>query len=304
MDGDNNKSRMSDLNQNALLDVEWLLESSEPRPRGRWGWAFMLALVGLLLGGELLASRQPELRAAIHAVTALGTVLLVGAAVLASATLVRAQRAEQQAVAALEEMVQLRRWTDAYHLVGRLLSHPMRLSVNRARALIWLSVLLARQGRYADVLTVEEYVLAHVPMDPATAQGVRLGRAMAMLHEDHLVDVDRAIGELRRGPGGSESAGLALVEMYRDVKTGHPTEAIEIFEARSDAIRQQLGHRAADAWALAARAYDQLGQVDQAAAAYENATLLGNEADLHRRYPELKTLTGRYQPALVPMEVA
>ena len=31
------------------------------------------------------------------------------------------------------------------------------------------------------------------------------------------------------GGAGSRIAGLTLVEIYRDVKTGHPTEALEIY---------------------------------------------------------------------------
>jgi hypothetical protein len=123
---------------------------------------------------------------------------------------------------------------------------------------------------------------------------------MAMLREDHLVDADRAISELRRGPAARESAGLALVELYRDVKTGHPAEAVELFEARHPVLRDQLGIRVCDAYGLAARAYDLLGRDSEAARAWERATLLSPPAELARRYPELQPLIGKLSPAEMP----
>src|SRR6476469_6385661 len=127
---------------------------------------------------------------------------------------------------------------------------------------------------------------------------------MGMLREDHLFDADRAIADLRRstrrseeseqsdassGPG-LEYAGLALIEIYRDVKTGHPDEAIELFNAKLPILRQQLGHRVGDAYALAARAYDLLGRRDEAQDAYEKATSLSAGSELLRRYPEVAAL--------------
>ena len=127
-----------------------------------------------------------------------------------------------------------------------------------------------------------------------------------MLREDHLFDADRALAELRRtvASAGVESAGLALVEIYRDVKTGHPDEAVQIFEQRLPVMRDQLGHRVADAYALAARAYDLLGREAEARDAYEKATLLAPPPELSRRYPEVQKLEGRYDPAIAPPEAA
>lgn len=125
---------------------------------------------------------------------------------------------------------------------------------------------------------------------------------MSMLHEDRLFDVNKAIGDLRRSRDGQESAGLALVEIYRDVKTGHPEEAIEIFERKLPVMREQLGQRVADAHALAARAYDLLGREAEARAAYENATLLSPEVELQRRYAEVRPLGEKYPAAVAPAE--
>jgi hypothetical protein len=143
-------------------------------------------------------------------------------------------------------------------------------------------------------------LLETVRFDENTAHGIRLGRAMAMLHEDHLVDADRAISELRRTTQDRKSAGLALVEIYRDVKTGHPAEAIELFHESLPVLRQQLGHRTGDAYALLARAYDLLGREAEARDAYEKATVLTPISELRRRYPEVAKLSAKFTPAPAP----
>jgi len=86
------------------------------------------------------------------------------------------------------------------------------------------------------------------------------------------------------------------------VKTGHPDEAIELFERELPKLRDQLGHRIADAWGLIARAYDLRGRDADAARAFRNATLLTPQAELFARYPEVAKLSGRYQPAAAPPE--
>jgi tetratricopeptide (TPR) repeat protein len=88
------------------------------------------------------------------------------------------------------------------------------------------------------------------------------------------------------------------------VKTGHPAEAIELFEATLPSLREQLGHRVADAHMLVAKAYDLLNRETEAAKAYENATLLAPPAEIYRRYPETASLAGKYQPAIAPQGAA
>jgi tetratricopeptide (TPR) repeat protein len=164
--------------------------------------------------------------------------------------------------------------------------------------------LLGRHHRFEDAITVQDFIIDHELLDDQGDYYVRLARAMSMLRENHLVDADRAIGDLRRrGPEGG-SGGLALVEMYRDVQTGHPDEAIDLFTKFLPMMRQQLGHRVADAHALVARAYDLLGHDDQAKAAFERATLLAPLAELQRRYPEIQKLVDKYPTAPAPKEAA
>jgi tetratricopeptide (TPR) repeat protein len=228
-------------------------------------------------------------------------------ALLMSATVatVRRHQEAQRLIDAAGEMVQLRRWAEAAMLLQRILSQPARTPNQRTQSLIYLSAVLSRYHRFADAIAVQEHVLEHGLVDESTAQGLRLGRAMAMLREDHLVDADRAMSELRRSTrNGPELPGLTLVELYRDVKTGHPAEAANLFESRLMSLRDGLGHRVADAYALAARAYDMMGRTNEAQDAYTRATLLAPPVELHRRYPEVAQLAGRYTPAPAPAEAA
>ncbi len=282
-----------------FLDVPALLQFSRPQPRMNWvGFvlaAFVAISVYVAVGGHG-GGGQPVLD---------GVLLLGGGALFATfAVAVRRHRKQFQTVEAIEEMVQLRRWEPAGILLDRFLSTPVRSPRLWTRALVQLSAVLARHHRFADAVEVDDFLLDFDGLldDPA-AYGVRVMRAMALLREDALLDADRAIGDLRRR-GPRASGPLALIEIYRDVKTGHPAEAIEVFDLRLDVLRSHLGHRVADAHALVARAYDLLGRDAEAAAAYARATALAPAPELHRRYPELEPLRGKYPPTPAPQEVA
>ena len=287
-----------------FLDVHALIEQSQPRPRIAWfGYAAGIFLV-VVVGSVLVQSRVPEAKGAVDLLSKIMMVaIMLGLAVLTQ-VMVRRQREEMKQVEALEELVQLRRWQEAAMLARGMLSAPTRTPQARAQALVFLSSILARYHRFEDAIVIHNHLLESINFDDATAHGIRLGRAMAMLREDHLVDADRAISELRRTAQGRDSAGLALVELYRDVKTGHPTEAIDRFNAALPLFQKQLGHRTGDAYALLAKAYDMRGKETHAAAAYEKATHLTAVSELNRRYPEVATLMPKYTPAETPSELA
>ena len=286
-----------------FLDVHELIERSQPRPRVGWfGYALGVFLL-VVLASALISARVPAAKGVVELFSYLAMIgIFVAMAILMHHT-VRRHRHEVAQVEALEELVQLRRWQEAAALARGLLSEPTRTPQARAQALIFLSSILARYHRFEDAIAVHNHLLQTINFDDPTAHGIRLGRAMAMLREDHLVDADRAISELRRTSQQRNSAGLALVELYRDVKTGHPNEAVEHFHASLPLFQQQLGHRTGDAYALLARAHDMLGQVEQARAAYEKATLLTAVSEMNRRYPEVASLATKYTPARVPAEL-
>ena len=285
-----------------FLDAHELIERSRPAPRAAWMWYLGGGFISMVLISTLAGNRSPELH---NAVRVLGALTMIGLMVLLSVftmIAVSRQREDQRRMEGLEELVQLRRWPEAAMLLQTMLSRPMRSPHTRVQGLIYLTAVLARYHRFADAIVVQDHLLETIDLDRGTAYALKLGRAMAMLQEDHLVDASRAIGELRRVEGSGESAGLALIDIYRDVKTGHPAEAIELFVAKLPQLRKQLGHRVADAWALVAKAYDMVGHEDAARQAYRNATLLAPIAEISRKYSEVASLTGKYAPASAPVE--
>lgn len=287
----------------SFLDVDLMLEQSQPRARVPKSLVLVAVVVVVILAQSYIASRMQQAQGLAELLSAVVIGALLGLGIFLSWSAARAQRAEQMRLEAVEELIQLRRWSDAAGTLRELLSRPMRSPHARIQALIYLAMVLARYHRFEDTIAVQNYILEHVTMDDRTTHGLRLGRAMAMLREDHLFDADRAISELRHSPSGSDSGGTALVELYRDVKTGHPAEAIAIFNDRLPVMRDQLGFRLADAYALVARAHDLLGQDAEARSACENATLLSTPVELQRRYPEVASVLAKYPPAPTPPEL-
>jgi tetratricopeptide (TPR) repeat protein len=283
--------------QTSFLDVPVLLEASVPQGRVGWFWygvgasALVVVLSALGKVGNVPAG-------VMELLSVLAMIGIMAAMPMMTLLSVRRYRADQLQVEGAGELVQLRRWGEAALVLDQYLSRPSKSPQLRAQALICLAAVLARYGRFDDAIVVQNHLLETSVAGGPAGFGLRLGRAMAMLQEDHLFDADRAISDLRRN--GDGSGALALVEMYRDVKTGHPTEAIELFEQKLPLMREQLGHRIGDAYGLLARAYDLLNRSTEAATAFRRATLLCPVIELVRRYPELKKLVGRYEPTAGP----
>lgn len=283
-----------------FLDVAHLLEASQPRARTGWFWYAAGIFLLIVMISTYVSAGSPVMAGVMQLFSGLVMLGLVAAMGMLTFAMAKTQQAEGQQLVAIEELMQLRRWGEAAVILNGMLSSPMRAPQHRVQALIYLATVLGRYHRFADAITVQEHLLEHVNLDPGTEHGLKLARVMSMLREDHLVDADRAMAELRRGDGERQSAGLALLDIYRDVKTGHPDEAIEIFEQRLPALREQMGHRVGDAYYLAAKSYDLLGREPEAQRAYERATLLSPLTELQRRYPEAAALSEKYQPVMAP----
>jgi hypothetical protein len=284
------------------LDPNELISTSQTVRGGEWFWLIAGSFVLVLLIASWASSQNANVASMVRLLGGAGMIAAAIGMAFYTRHVAGARSAEMRKLESIDEMVQLRRWPAAAAGLQQLLSQPMRLPQARVQALVYLATVLGRMRRYADTVAVQEYVLSNVMLDDSSSHALRCGRAMAMLHEDQLVDADRAINELRRSGPGLESSGLVLVEIYRDVKTGHPGEAIELFREKLPQLRRQLSHRVADAWALVARAYDMVGQSPLAAEAYFNASALAPIAEISSRYPEVAALTGRYDPAPAPNE--
>ncbi|HTW95405.1 MAG TPA: hypothetical protein VMD30_11455 [Tepidisphaeraceae bacterium] len=284
-----------------FLNVQNLLLASQPRQRVG-PLVYSGGMLGLLLLTAFTVGRGSD-DAMTAACTTVIVSLVVGLSIIGWWG-ARQYRQEIGRLSQVEELVQLRRWPQAAILLQVILSSPARTQQARLQALVYLSNVLSRFHRFDDVVRIDDYLLETVRMDDMTAHVVRLSRAMALLREDRLLDADRAIMELRRGAPASNSAGLALVEIYRDVKTGHPREALEIFEKKKDLLAGQLGHRVADIFGLVARAHDMLDETDAAQAMWSKATLMTPPAEIARRYPELAPMEQKYEPTYAPPQVA
>jgi len=286
-----------------FLNAPALIDASAPRARPGW---LQMGVAGFLLAilvGWLLGRQQDDLKQWIPLLLSFGFTIVLVFVTSNGFLVIRRARREQAQLETVEELIQLRRWPQAAMALQAYLSRPIRSIVMRAQGLLCLALVLARYHRYEDAVRVYDQVLEEVPLDDASAHAVRLGRAMALLCEERLLDADRAIADLRRGSRGTESPGLALLEIYRDVKTGHPREAIQMFQERLELMRKSLGHRVADAWGLVARAYDLLGQTDEARVAYENGTVLSPVVELLRRYPEIKPVAEKFPATPTPAGV-
>jgi len=286
-----------------FLEPERLVESSRPVPRANVTWWMAGGFLLVMLLSTLIGNQSVASRAVVSFVWGVAILGLMGAMSALSLYSVKRYRADQRRVEQVGELVQLRRWADAALAVNQYLSRPARNHAFRVQALVYLSYVLARLHRFEESIKVQNQLIDEGILDEPSTATLKISRAMSMLREDHLFDADRAISELRRSVA-SGSAGVALVEIYRDVKTGHPQEAIELFEQKRDVLRDQLGHRMADAYALVARAYDLQNREAEARAMFRSATLLAPAAELFRRYPEVDKLRGKLEPAAAPPEAA
>jgi hypothetical protein len=282
-------------------DVQTLLDNSWPKPRAGWFVFIAAAMILGLLSVSMASDRSPGLQGAAAMAS---MVLLVGGMSTTNYLQVRRRRVEQSRLEMAQELVQLKHWPQAAQLLQTVLSRPTTNPVARLQALVYFSDVLSRFERYEDITLIADHVLETIPLDAPAVHQVKLARATALLRQDRLFDADRAISDLRHSPQAAESAGLALLEMYRDVKTGHPTEALETYGAKLELIRRQLGHRVAEAYVLAAAANHLLNNPEPAQADYARATIMAPATDLHRRYPETAVLAASYPPVLAPPEIA
>ena len=286
-----------------ILDVPRLVESSRPtRSSGIGYWVLggfvMVMIVSIAMGNDSSISKT-----LVSTIWGLGMLTILSASFIYSVIMVNRFRNEHRRVEQIGELVAMKRWPEAVVALDAYLSNPARTHAMRAQALLHLSTVVARYHRFEDAIAVQTRLLDEGMLEENSAAMLRIARAMAMLREDHLFDADRAITELRRSVAAG-SAGVSLIEIYRDVKTGHPDEAIELFEREITKMRDQLGHRVADAWGLIARAYDARGREADAARAFRNATLLSPAQELFARYPEVEKLSSRYAVAAAPAEAA
>lgn len=296
----------------ALGDVPALLNDSRPKPAVRQAGRALMAIWGVALIGPVLGLPAAPLEAAALLATLGGSIYLslLGIGV----------RRENATLDRLEGLLAMRRTEECVVPLHRLMSRAMRGPENRLRAMLLLGGVLARLDRHDDALAVFNELIDGEGLAGPGGAVVKIARATEMLRADHLYDADRAINDLRRlldrggvaaemalfdsgmntKPDPAALAGLRLLELHRDVKTGHNEEAVEHFTAELPDLRKSLGHRVADAHALIAIAAHRLNRATDAQARFADATALAPLSELVKRYPDLWPLCSVYSPTQPP----
>src|SRR5579864_5307521 len=136
----------------AFLDVQTLLQASEPKPRIPWiQFLIGVFVVAIILSWYVGRSGQPaEMQGLMNTLIGFGLMGFVGSITFASFMGVRRARSEHATLAAVEELMQLRRWPEAGLLLQTQLSRPARSPLARAQALLFLAMVLARYHRFED----------------------------------------------------------------------------------------------------------------------------------------------------------
>ena len=196
------------------------------------------------------------------------------------------QRQEQQAVREIDEAIRLGNWQQAGELLVNVLKQPAKRPHVQVQAMIYLGSVLSHENRFEDVERVYNHLLKNGQLPPQIEAPIRCARAYAMLREDRLTDAYETLSQLKRDSQGTNSAMVALLELYQKVKTGHDEDALALFGEKRRIFAQQLGHRSADAWALAAAAALRLGRQSQAVEYARNARLLSGRGAMEQRFPE------------------
>ena len=286
-----------------FLDVQQLLQHSEPVRRGAWMYYALGLMATMVIMSSVARSQAPGGAGIIEFVSTLAMLALLGGSMYVMFNAARAVQREQQRLEAIEELIQLRRWSEAAAMIEHLLSVPTQTPQGRFQALVFLAATLARYHRFHDAVELYDRLLTIEGLDPASTHGLKLGRAMSLLRDDRLYDADRAIMDLRRDVSGI-SPGLELVEIYRDVKTGHPQDALERFDKQITTLKRALGCRTADAWGLVSAAKLLLGDAPGAQRTWQAATALVPALELVRRYLELSAVSQACPAAAMPQETA
>lgn len=272
--------------------VDALIASSRPRRRLLRGSMLLLLALSMFLGASLadpkvVSSNLPLgwLVPQLLLLTMIGLVLRHG---------LRQRRTSRLMLQAFES-VQLREWDRASDLLQQLLRHPLRYRTARAESLLALAAVAESEQDHATAQHIYEAVVLEQEAEPLQMYTAQLGLAGAMLRTQQTTDAVALIDRLRRNQvPDALRAQVELLALYRDITMGQVDAAIEAADQRRELFRRHLSTGAGHGYALLALAFHRAGRVEEAGQLWHDATLLVRAADLLRRYPELKDVTGRY----------
>lgn len=251
----------------------------------------IVALVGLVVLGLLLY--QTGARPLAYALPWLGLLGMLGWA----RWRVHHARTLERSVTRLQELAMLRHHrealVDAWSLLPKVKVSPSL----HARAVALMGHLLDSVGAYEAALVAYNHLLEQMPEGHPAAPPLRVQRAVASLHCDHLADADNDLRRLRpladKHPGSMLSAAYTLAQLVQDVRTGHYADAVQSADRQGDMVDRlrPLGTSAGYGHALLAWCRQQHDPADAAISSdWANATMLMPASALIHRFPELSDL--------------
>ena len=118
------------LPEQKFLVPRELIEFSRPAPRTTWMGYLAGGFVVVVLISTFASQQSAEMQAAVRVLGGLTMLGLMGMMSVVTWLTVKRQREEQRQLEALEELVMLRRWSDAAMVLQGILSRPMRSGLN------------------------------------------------------------------------------------------------------------------------------------------------------------------------------
>src|SRR3954467_8596813 len=118
-----------------FLDVPSLLEQSQPRPNTHVLWYAAAGFVLVVFTSAYFSSLSGSMATLVNDLSSLVMLAIVLVMGLATWRVAKNARAEQQQLVAIEELMQLRRWSDAAMMVEQVLSKPARTPQARVQGL-------------------------------------------------------------------------------------------------------------------------------------------------------------------------
>jgi len=282
--------------------IEYVMRQSLPRPGVRWE---RYAVLGYFFVGAMLFALLPF--AIVFFLLCLGGLSLFS--VLLRASMTRASL-ESERLRVIDELIRLRRWTEAAAGLRNTMSQPLLSDQHWLTALGHWATLRLRYHEFEPASEILRRMLGEMParfphpifVGPVGV-ALRIKLASTHLYTDQLVDFDNELSKIRRQireienpqePTATSTSTanelrceLVALELYRDVVTHHPEEAIALYEQSREKLRDTLCHRFAGPMALAAHAYRVQGDRARAGKMFADACLLMPEVELRRLYPAL-----------------
>ena len=131
-----------------------LLEASIPRPRGGWFWYAGGVFLLIVLLSTYIERGVANGRQIVNFLSSLIMLALIGAMGYMTWRSARQVQGEQLKLAAIEELMQMRRWPEAAWMLQEMLMRPTRTPQGRLGGLVFLSSVLARYHRFHDAIVV------------------------------------------------------------------------------------------------------------------------------------------------------